>query len=271
MIEAKIIADSISPTGDRITTFVCTFNRWILAELNTHRMLSRNSASSRAIPVEKMIERIRSQPAMPVSWGKNRKGMQATEELDEYERKSAELVWKDAMEDAIRNAERLLAYGVHKQIANRLLEPFAHMTSIVTATDWANFFALRCHPNAQPEMQELAYSMRNAFQLSEPSIVRIGEWHLPFIDEEEKQHHNLNELCLVSAGRCARVSYLQHSGVRDLTADINLSNRLINDGHWSPFEHLATPLETPAYCGNFYGWKQFRKMFANECVEESGR
>lgn len=259
MIRAKIILDSVSPVGDRLTTFELTYPRFIHAEFNTHRMLSKNAASSRAIPIEKMIQKVEDDPAEIVWWGKNQSGMQALEELDEEQALRAKVVWEEAKSQMISYVEELQSIGLHKQISNRLLEPFMNITVICTGTEWTNFFGLRCDVNAQPEIQKLAYSMLNEYYNSTPQNLTLGEWHLPYLTEDE------NDLSLevkkkLSVAKAARVSYLTQSGKRDYEKDLELYERLYSSGHFSPFEHVATPNPSiVGYSGNFKGWIQFRK------------
>lgn len=245
--EAKILADSISPSGHRLTTFQVTFPRIVLAEVNTHCMLSKNSASSRAIPVEKRIAAVRSDPFIPKAFGKNRPGMQATEQLSLTEDERARTCWADAMQVSTALAHELAEIGVHKQLANRLLEPFSWHTAIITGTDWPNFFHLRDNPDAQGEFQEAAHMMRMLYEMHEPRSLKEGEWHLPLVsgyDEEELAASGATgiELARVSAARCARVSYLTHEGVRDVGNDVLLYGKLRKAGHMSPFEHSARPM-----------------------------
>lgn len=245
--EAKILADSVSPGGHRLTTFQITFPRIVLAEINTHCMLSKSSASSRAIPVAKRIDAVRRDPFIPKSFGKNRPGMQATEQLELTEGERARRCWEDATQIALSFAHELSEIGVHKQLANRLLEPFSWHTAIVTGTDWSNFFNLRDNPDAQGEFQEAASMMRTLYDLYEPRVLKEGEWHLPLVtgyDEDENVASGATgiELARVSAARCARVSYLTHEGVRDVGTDVLLYGKLRKAGHMSPFEHTARPM-----------------------------
>lgn len=263
MIEAKIVADSVSPHGHRITTFVCTYPRFIHSEVMTHRAFSRNAASSRAIPVKTMIKRVMEETAGPISWGKNQKGMQAGEELDEHASLAAESAWFAARVDAVRHAEQLVSLGVHKQIANRLIEPFAHMTTIITATEWGNFFSLRAHEDAQPEFQELAFRMLAAYTTSEPVPKGLGEWHLPFADQYVEEGLHIALLLKIVTARCARVSYLNFEGLIEHEKDYKLHDDLLVSGHWSPFEHAACS-GPPVRSGNFIGWLQYRKQFQAE-------
>jgi thymidylate synthase ThyX len=264
--EAKIIADSISPAGIRLTTLQVTFPRFILAEFNTHRMLSRNSASSRAIPVKKRIEAVLNDPFVPEQFGRNQKGMQAGEPFVSTEHSQARFIWQSALNDALIYAEQLAELGVHKQLANRLLEPFSWHTAVVTATDFNNFFHLRCHPDAQPEFQKIAGMIRDVMEASEPKEFCYGDWHLPYITDEDYSLENAGlHLGAVSAARCARVSYLTHEGKRDISADSALATRLLASGHLSPFEHPArADIRTDAYFGNLRGWVSYRKHIPHE-------
>lgn len=270
---AYILADSRTthPHSVRLTTFVVNFPRIVLAEFNTHRVFSRNSASSRAIPVKKRIKAIQEDPYIPLKFGKNKRGMQSTEDLDEADSSDAEAVWRTACKSAIAQAEALANIGVHKQFANRLLEPFAWHTVIVTATEWDNFWALRDNKMAQPEIALAAKNMREAYQQSEPEFMDQGDWHLPLTTPFERDTLKIETLRQVSVARCARVSYETHGGERDLAADIKLYQRLVTSGHMSPLEHVATvvPENTlpPEMIGNFrQPWLQFRKTIKGEAV-----
>ena len=266
---ARVLLDSVSPAGVRLVTMEIRYPRFIHAEVLTHRMFSRNAASSRALPIRKMIAAVREDPAMPIYWGKNQAGMSARREVDETARQLAEREWRAALENALATAERLSDSDIdlHKQLVNRILEPFAWITVILTATEWTNFFTQRCHEDAQPEIKHLADLMLERFRASGPARVGMGEWHLPLIADDER---DLGDVVLrkLSVARCARVSYLTHGGARDHEKDLELYERLVEggaNGHWSPFEHVATPLERgDAMDGNLRGWKQFRKFFAAE-------
>jgi thymidylate synthase ThyX len=277
---AKVLADSLSPAGVRLTTLEVTMPRIVLAEFNTHRMFSRSSASSRAIPVPDRIAAVRRDPFIPAAFGKNQRGMQAATTLAEGETKEALSAWTSAMDTALFYAGRLAELEVHKQLANRLLEPFSWHTVIVTATEWQNFWGLRISPLAQPEIAEPARLMKLAMDASVPKPVPYGGWHLPLVPDLEELQSFLSpeEVCKVSVARCARVSYLTHDGKRDVQADVKLFERLASNGHMSPLEHVATPLgwegnvgsevapgwETSAFSGNFRGWKQLRKDYPHE-------
>jgi hypothetical protein len=273
--EAKIIADSISPAGIRLTTLQVTFPRFLLAEFNTHRAFSRNSASSRAIPVKKRIQQVMADPFIPEQFGRNQKGMQAHHNLEGESVTTARGIWMGSLNVAVLEAQHLDEIGVHKQLANRLLEPFSWHTVVVTATDWDNFFHLRCHPDAQPEFQKIAGMMRDVMEASIPRLILMREWHLPYIRNEDwAETEPLMDstwtqgglLARISSARCARTSYLTHEGVRNVDADLALVNsKLLPSGHMSPFEHPATPMDTATeYYGNFKGWMQYRKLIPGE-------
>lgn len=299
--DAKVFADSRSPAGYRLTTLEATFPRFVLAEFNTHRVFSRNSASSRAIPIVKQLRRVLEDPYVPIEFGSNQPGMQAGPALTGEKRETAEREWLCARDDAVRRVLGLVAspeastasadlleilvqveeiirdksqpsawLNVHKQVANRLLEPFMWHTVIVTATEWDNFWNLRCHPDAQPEIRLVAERMRAAVKGSDPAELDWGEWHLPLVHPEDReQAASIEDLIKISAGRCARVSYLTHAGKRDLDADVQLHDRLLESGHMSPLEHQARPLSEDELAhsewgGNFRGWHSYRKDIAGE-------
>lgn len=260
---AKVLADSVSASGYRLTTLEVTFPRFILAEFNTHRVFSRNSASSRAIPVVKQLSRVIEDPFIPNSFPINQAGMSASEYCypgdDEYKR--ARDTWLCARDAAVLAAEDLLDLGIHKQISNRLLEPFMWHTVIVSSTEWENFFKLRCNEQAQPEMRETAEVMRDALNASTPEDYSGGGWHLPLMWFNGDELLGVNQRIQVSVARCARVSYLTHDGVRDIVADLGLFDRLRESGHLSPFEHVATPDDDQDMWANFKGWRQLRRTF----------
>lgn len=274
----KILADSVNAHGDRITTMEVTFPRFVLAEFNTHRMFSRNSASSRAIPVKTLLEKVKTDPACPVWWGKYQKGMSAQVELEGEAKVEAQRLWLQARDQAVCHAIMLKDIGgedqgLHKQITNRLLEPWMWQTVICTATDWSNFYALRISEFAQPEIKVIAEMMKAAQDASTPNLLsyRKGEWHLPLVNDEDKAQFGGVELRKLSTARCARVSYLTHDGVRDPEADFALHDTLVSSGHMSPCEHPARPFtdvvhrgHKTGYSGNFKGWEQYRKMLPNE-------
>lgn len=218
---------------------------------------SRNSASSRAIPTSKLIERVETDPVLPLEWGRNKAGMQAEDVLSEQEEEEAKRIWLSARDAAVVHARKLLELKVHKQELNRVLEPFLWHVVIVTATEWENFFALRCAPQAQPEIREAAMRMRSVLEASVPRTVGYGEWHLPLVQDDERSL-DIELQKKISAARCARVSYLTHDGKCDVEKDFELHDRLKTDRHLSPFEHVATPAPDAAFHANFRGWLQMR-------------
>lgn len=289
-IDVKVIADSVfaarSPDYFRLTTMAVTYPRFIHSEFMTHRAFARNASSSRAIPATRMIRNIMQDMAEPVEWGSNKPGMQAGQELSGFHRAAAKTLWRGAGYMACGTSYVLHKLGAHKQIVNRVTEPWSHITVLVSATNWANFFALRDHPDADPTIQALARAMKNARKNSIPEKLEWGQWHLPYITDEDRW---LDEYTLrkVSAARCARVSYLTHENKRPkLTDDIKLFERLAlhSPVHASPLEHQATPDNYYGWTintdtdraeyrwdfahqhGPFVGWRQFRKMIENEAV-----
>ncbi|WKZ86273.1 FAD-dependent thymidylate synthase [Ralstonia pickettii] len=271
MIHAKVIEDSIAAHGKRLTTLQLEYPRFIHAEFMTHRVFSRNASSSRAIPVAKMIEQVRTKPAMPIHWGKNQPGMQAKEQVSNETATTAAANWVRAAVDAANRAEVLMDLGIHKQVVNRILEPFQHIHVVVTATEWENFFELRDHPDAQPEIQALAGTMRIAMDCSEPNRVKrdrgdARNWHLPYVSNEERYVHRDSPelLAKLSTARCARVSYLTHDGANpSIEKDLELFDRLVGARplHASPTEHQAYPLPLAGQSSkNFKGWRQHREL-----------
>lgn len=266
---SKIILDSINCYGKRLITVECRYPRIIHSELMTHRVFSRNSASSRAIKIEKLLEQVSNNPFVPEYFGKNQSGMQALEEISE--RDKAKEIWLQASELACQQVKKLLQLNVHKQTVNRILEPFSFITVIITATEWDNFFNLRNNHMAQPEFQKIASLIKESIDNSKPKILHNDEyrveWHLPYIQEDE-QELPLQIKQKISIARCARVSYLTHDGKRNHNKDIELYDRLLNESHMSPFEHVARPSLkyelAPGfanYSGNFHkSWAQYRKL-----------
>lgn len=250
---AKVIADSVSPEGVRLTTMEVRLHRFVLAEFNTHRVFSRNSASSRAIPVAKQLKRIAEEPAIPLSWPAEKSGMQGGEEIQGWDRGLVAQSWDNHRRASIKLAERMVNIGLHKSVVNRILEPHMWHTVVVTSTAWDNFFEQRVSPLAQPEIREAAQQMLTAYMNSEPNRVDEGHWHLPYVDDAtaddafdrypKDEFLYWDMLRKISAARCARVSYLTQDGVRDVEKDIELYERLTQASppHWSPLEHVATP------------------------------
>lgn len=277
--EVKIILDSVSPDGARLTTLTAKYPRFIHAEMLTHRVFSRNTASSRAIPMAKLRQQVIDDPVIPIHWGRNQPGMQAAEELDTIGRRYCEYEWQHACAVAVFVHQRLEELGLHKQVANRVLEPFLWTTCLISSSTWDNFLALRRDKDAQPEMQKIAGMIGDALDASKPVVRSV---HLPYWedDDEDRIYYYTSSPSLpttrelakianmrkqVSAARCARISYLNHEGVRDIDRDLVFADRLITKRHWSALEHPATAC--PGQHGNFRGWKSYRKEFAGESGE----
>lgn len=294
-IKATIIQDSISgnDTAVRIVTFELEYPRFIHSEFMTHRMFSRNAASSRAIPVDKMHQHIMDNPATPVVWQKNQPGMQSYENLEGHELEKAQSEWRISVRMAIEQSQHMLNAGLHKQWANRVTEPFQMMKVVVTATEWDNFFELRNHTDAQPEIHELAKVMLEAMQQSSPMRLSSQEWHVPYIKRSrvhlgetvkyvssDGTYLTPEEARKVSASCCAQVSYRKSDDSLDKA--LKIYDRLIDSKpmHASPIEHQATPMNYPAHIfshvyepgvthvdtkrqawsGNFRGWIQYRHL-----------
>lgn len=277
MISARIVADSIGPSGVRLTTFVLTYPRFIHSEFMTHRMISKNAASSRAIPCKKMRDFVLTEPAMPVSFSQNKAGMQAAGDISPFKQKVATALWKLAGYTMCAFHWALEKLGVHKQHANRILEPWLHMTVVATGTDWANFFSLRLHPMAQPEFQALAKEMFAAYDWNRPKVLQEGDWHLPFVSPLEIQEESIEPTPGIpgtirkSVARCARVSFLNHDGkFSTLAKDSELYDRLLKSQpiHASPAEHQAQATSSKEYSGNLQGWVQYRKTLEGENIRE---
>lgn len=270
--DARIIADSIPPGGPpRLTTMQITIHRFVLAEFNTHRVFSRNSASSRAIPLETMLQRCGDNPAFPLALPAEQPGMSGGDHLEGKALEDAMTLIQTVWENTIAEIDYYIqshpdkATRLHKSVVNRLLEPFMWHTIIVTSSEWDNFFSQRCTPQAQPEIRATAELMRDALESSSPKHLGYGDWHLPFVglNPDDGGLSTIDKL-KVSAARCARVSYLTHDGQRSVEADLKLFDEtLAKYGHWSPLEHVATPLIYPQsmHVGNFgHPWVQLRAM-----------
>ena len=281
-ISAKIVADSINEHGCRLTTFTVIFPRFLLAELNTHRMLSRNSASSRARPFKVMLKDVMEDPFIPIRWMAEHKGMQGTEYLNEEDSQNATATWLQARDAAVAAAKALDGKKVTKQIVNRILEPYLWHEVVITATDLENFFALRYHNDAEIHICELAKVMLDAYNASQPKFLAAGEWHIPFGDQMDEEkladvagNTNMDDLKReIACARCARISYKPFGSEEnyDYAADRRLFATLLTGGHVSPLEHVARSMTQhefegtfhKGYCGNFRGFIQYRKTFANE-------
>lgn len=304
-ISAKMILDSVSPAGIRLSTVELRYPRLAHAEVMTHRVFTRNASSSRAIPVKRQLSvSVGEDIVIPLRWGLDIKGMQAGDDMSPEAAAECEAIWRDMAEYTRRGVERLNELKLHKQWANRPTEWFSHINVLVSSTNYANFYNLRRHKDAQPEIQALADAMHDCQGDSVPTLLRPGEWHMPYVTNEDEDNvqaylqnmhgtttvplWEIRDLLLkVSVARCARVSYKTHDG-RDTTIqeDMELADRLLGSVplHASPAEHQATPdvfkvtcnnygYETghwvdAEYHGNFHGWKQHRKLLDDESVAE---
>lgn len=290
-ITAKVLQDSISLDGIRLITFEIEYPRFIHAEFMTHRQLSRNCASSRAIPLAKMHEQITTNMAAPVYWGVNEPGMQASKELEGLNLGAVRELWLEAGRDSVRWSKALGKYNVHKQIANRVTEPFQMMKTVVSATEWNNWYWLRDHQDAQPEIRELAKQMKHQQDQSRPTVLRPGEWHVPYVKRTVLRDQiyywdsgnlplDAHSAKIISASCCAQVSYRNTDDTLEKAKTI--FDRLINSEpcHASPVEHQATPMTSlhaqnwpdglthkqrngTCWSGNFQGWIQHRQLIPN--------
>lgn len=256
MFNVKILKDS-THNGNRLTTFELEYPRYIHSEVLMHREFSRNSQSSRAIPVAKSIEILEKGGGTIPIFMRNRSGMAASERIEGADLTYCEEAWEYAKENAIDSAKELISLGVHKQIANRLLEPFLTIKTILSSTSFDNFFNLRIAPGAQQEIQHLAILMKELYTSSKPEQLDVCQYHLPYITEDEKEQYPVDTLKKLSTARCARVSYLTHGNVKSIVDDLRLHDQLLADKHASAFEHTATPY--PEKVSNFKGWLQYRK------------
>ncbi len=291
MITAKIIACSVAKdSGTEIVTYELEYPRFIHSEFMTHRMFSRNAASSRAIPIQKMIRLIKDNPVVPFEWGSKRPGMQAGDELKGWRLTVAKTVWKMAMYSTINFVEVLDFIGLHKQVSNRLLEPYSHIKVIMTTTEMKNFMWLRDHADAQPEIHELARRMSEArSKFSSVNELQPGDWHLPYIRVERldsgeilyfsgHDEVSLEDAKMISASCCAQVSYRVLDGGLDKAKMIY--DRLVSATpvHASPFEHQAmayagkmtgvthTDSDGGFWSGNLRGYIQMRQLIQGNYV-----
>lgn len=275
--KAVMIEDSISRAGVRLASIQVTFWRPMLAELNTHRAFTRSARSSRAVPIAKMIDEVRTAHAKPVKWTRNQPGMQGRQEIVGDEALECDAVWKKAALQAADRAEDLARLKVHKQEANRLLEPFLFVHVLITAVDWRNMLGLRLHGDAQPDFQLLAQQIYAALAGSVPTFRDHNDWHLPYITAEDRRRLGWpNRAIQVSVARSARVSYkpFDSDNPSTLAEDLDLYEKLVGSQpiHASPAEHQAQPDWTrgdgawaaPDLHGNLRGWRQYRKSLPKE-------
>lgn len=309
-IQVKIIADSNNQWGKRLTTFELVYPRVIHGENLTHRMFSKNGASSRAIPVKDVIDMVRSNPAMLSRYGANQSGMQdkGAEHTELIElpwtdvKYSARDLWELAARDMCDYAEAFDKADYHKQVPNRLLEPFQWMKVVLTGTEFKNFFWLRDHPAADPTFQDLASNMHQVYNESVPVDLNPGDWHVPYyydgvwvaagVNEEGENvdihNHTLQEALEISMSCCAQVSYRKlddsQEKAKRVVSRLNLNGEQPEDpAHASPSEHQGTPMKfdpmvfnnfvengVTSYhkdlghmSGNLAGWIQNRQLIPN--------
>jgi hypothetical protein len=262
-VEAKMVCDSINHLQTRLTTVQVHCPKFLLQEIARHRVFSLSFNSARAIPAKTFRK---SADYEPIKWLSNQPGMVGGAEIKGFKRWLAICTWRNLSEiDKI--GHRILEWcGLHKQFTNRRLEGIAWVDGAISSTEWENFTKLRVHPDAQPEFNDLASQIEYLLATNQPDYLEPGEFHLPYIDSEDITDHPMSLLCLISSGRCARVSY-GFKPDKHSFADINRAEKLMssNPQHLSPFEHVArSPVEMEhSRSGNFRDWEQFRKIISD--------
>lgn len=253
-------------TGDKLITMQSRFPRFILAEVNTHRALSKGAGSSRAIPVKRVLAQVWNDPAMPVHWGVNRAGMQAKEELQGWRRAAAIALWRTAGRVMCGFAWGMMKIGLHKQVANRILEAWQWTNHVISGTEWDNVFELRDHPDAQPEFQVLAKMWRKEVENAYYRPLQPGEWHMPYILDNEWWAYPLDLRLKLSAARSARVSYEPFDGDPSIQKEQARFNLLVGSRprHSSPTEHQAVAMHASGFYANYKGFQQLRYYIENE-------
>lgn len=283
-ITAKVVAHSSHPGCPDLITMELQYNRFIHSEFMTHREFSRNASSSRAIPVKRQLQMILDDIATPMVWGSNKPGMQAGDELTGAKLWLAKKLWNTSCYANVGFARMMNMLGVHKQIVNRICEPYAHIKVLVTSTNWSNFLALRDHPDAQPEIRLLAKAVRKALENSVPYELPVNGWHLPYVDDMDynswlyvNKDKTVTETFMqvalkLSVARSARLSYNGFDGLRDIEKDLELYEKLVGGYplHASPAEHQASPMPKAdiKFSGNLRGWVQYRKTLDNEAIHD---
>lgn len=302
--KVQIIKDSINHNSIRVTTFELEYHRFVHSEMMTHRMFSRNSSSSRAIPVDKVINQVLDNPALPLYYGKNKSGMQAQEELSEQDIQECINIWNSACASALQHSDHLASKGLHKQLTNRITEPFQTIKVVLTGTEFNNFFYLRRDSGAQPEIRALANAMYEVYEtnLENGLVHRLysGEWHLPYLhtdrdlkgellyfDSDGKIINNIQDALDISVSCCAQVSYRKLDESLGKAKDI--VDKLINSQpvHSSPSEHQAKCISTRQFnfdpstwekglthldrdyniwSGNLKDWIQYRQLIPNNYI-----
>lgn len=300
MFGVKVVADSIGPSGARITTVEACYERFIHAEVLTHRDRARNSQSSRAKPWTVLTGQVENDPVIPLRWLADGTGMRSDTVVAGNIGLEAERIWLSARDDALRHARRLGELGIHKSLVNRIVEPFMWINTVMTATHWENFFRLRCHPDAEQHFQRLACAIRDSIKESKPAVLQAGDWHLPYIEEDDYDAAEklmtmldittlpdrvadllprpISVLKAASVARCARVTYKPfNSSRKSLERDLDTFIKLLTGSmaedmgtipHASPMEHVAVALLSLRPSGPFRGWRQYREQIPNNVVSE---
>lgn len=272
MYSAEIVLDSYNNiTEARCTTIEFIMPKWLVAEFNTHRMLAKNSASSRAIPTSKLIDMVETNPVCPIDFRQKNTGMVADTVVDEQHLRLLYDEWYGASRDMLARVKRMLAIGkgVDKQRVNRLLEPFMWTTVVSTATEWENFFTLRDHEAAQPEFGLVASIANQLFRLNEPQIIVAGEWHLPYISEAEytsllKEGVPSYQIALASAARVSRVTYVKQDVKYTFDEEVQKGIKLAKDRHMSPLDQVSMATNSRNFFGHSYSYKPLRKFIVGE-------
>lgn len=294
MSYAKVLKKSVSrETGVTLTSFELEYPRMIHSELMTHRMFSRNAASSRAVPVKKMITNIQNNKGLPVYWGKEQSGMQSARELTGIRLAIAKLLWHTGIQINLFGSRLLSAVKLHKQLTNRNTEYCSNIKIVLTATEFDNWYELRAHEEAQPEIQELANLMAKASFEADVDVLNADQWHLPYVDTRignngvqryfiDGEEVSLKTAQRISASCCAQVSY--RSTDMSIEKAERIYSRLVGGvpRHSSPFEHQGTPMDYNSrrdsygvthqdiygnhWSGNLREWVQFRQLIDSEVM-----
>lgn len=259
--EVKVIKAS-QRGGGSVVLWSLQLRYWraIHGELMTHRVFSRNAGSSRATPVKKVLAQVWNDPAGPIHWGANQAGMQARAQLVGWRRAVAGGLWRLGGKVMCCFAWSMMKLGLHKQVANRLLEPWQYINVLVSSTEWDNFFALRRHEDAQPEFHELADAIQDAMDHAPIQMLGVGDWHLPYVEDDEHFRLGTETAIKVSAARCARISIAPFDGDASVEKEVNRHDLLVGSTpiHASPTEHQAEVMADDAWIKNFRGFKQYR-------------
>lgn len=261
-----LAASQSSSTGAKLITWELRYWRAIHSELMTHRAFSRNAGSSRAIPVRKVLAQVWSDPAGPIHWGVNQAGMKARAELVGWRLAAAGALWRAAGKVMCGFAWGMVQLNLHKQVANRILEPWQYINVVVSATEVENFFALRCHPDAQPEFQELAEEMKLNYDGAVWMTLQPGEWHMPYVLGLERGLVGVATSLKLSAARTARVSYEPFDGNGSLLKEVERHDLLVGSEpiHASPTEHQAVCTHGSGMFANFSGFRQYRSFIESK-------